>query len=125
MEINDLLKNPESIKQLIGALQSLLPKETDNEVFEQPKKNNQRNKRQRVKETDTENKFLKMAEKNMHKEDIQVDKLLNKNPPTPRTRKFTFVDVQCRQCGKKEKVNPSLVHDITRYKCNSCSTTSN
>lgn len=124
MEINELLKNPESIKQLIELLQDMLPEKEDQKIFE-PKKNNLKSKRRDTKATISENKFLAMAEKNMHKEDAEIDKLLNKNPPTPRTRKFQYLDVQCRSCGKKEKANPSLVHDISRYKCNSCSTASN
>lgn len=70
----------------------------------------------------TKNKFLSMGVKDLHKEDIEIDKMLNKSPPTPRTRRFKPVNVVCRSCGKKESVSPSLLHDTAdRYKCNNCS----
>ena len=129
MDLNELIKNPEQIQQLITVLQALLPKEevsTDN-----TKKPNKSKKTSSIKtrkskvnhiDDDTENAFLKMPERNMHKEDIKIDKLLNQNDPTPRSRKFILIDVVCRSCGKKDKINPALTHDPSRYKCNNCST---
>lgn len=123
MEINDLLKNPESIKQLISVLQSLLPNEE--KTIKNPKNNIKTKKSTAKSKNSKENKFLSMAEKNMHKEDVEIDKLLSKRPPSARSRSFSYVDAICRTCGKKEKVNPTLVHEMSRYKCNTCSTSAN
>lgn len=77
------------------------------------------------KETDKDtrpNKFLDMPEFSMHKQDSIIDKQLNVRPPTPRTRQFKPIAVQCRVCGKKETINPALLStEPNRYKCNSCS----
>jgi hypothetical protein len=68
------------------------------------------------------NKFISMPEMNMHKEDVAFDKAVRRLPPVPRNREFQPIDVVCRSCGKKEKINPVLVHDsVDRYKCNKCS----
>lgn len=74
----------------------------------------------------TTNKFLSMQEKNMHKDDISVDKFLSKQPPVSRSREFIPVKVKCRVCGKEEIINPGLSYDSreNRYKCNRCSTSS-
>jgi len=64
-----------------------------------------------------------MQEMHMCKEDTAIDKKLSKNPPIPRTRHFDTVSVKCRVCGKTENVNPALVYDKNRYKCNNCSST--
>lgn len=69
-----------------------------------------------------ENKFLKMSEYKGHREDIEIDKKLAKLPPTERTRQAAMIDVSCRVCGKKEKVNANYVDSPERYKCNKCST---
>ena len=52
-----------------------------------------------------------------------IDKKLQVMPPVPRTRTFDPVHVRCRVCGKEEDVNPTLVSEINRYKCNSCAMT--
>lgn len=123
MDLNEISNNPEQIKQLIGLLQSLLPddKADGNTTKKQVRK--PRVKKDKKKEDNklTNNKFLQMAEANMHKDDLAIDKKLAKFPPTPRSRKFTSIEVRCRSCGKTEQVNPVLVHDIERYKCNRCS----
>jgi len=128
MDLN--FNNPEQIKQLISLLQKMLPsddnKDKDNDKddssFESPIKT----KSARANRTKSpKNKFLDMQEKNMHKEDIAIDKKLSISSPTPRNRKFKLIEVRCRSCGKKEKVNPAIVPDsVDRYKCNNCSTTS-
>jgi lysyl-tRNA synthetase class I len=63
-----------------------------------------------------------MAEYRMHKDDVLIDKKLNKLPPTQRARNYKPLKVKCRVCGKTENINPSLVESIERYKCNRCST---
>lgn len=70
----------------------------------------------------SQNLFLDMPEKNMHKSDTETDKLLAPKVLTARNRKSTEVDVRCRVCGKEQKVSSSLIVDgISRYKCNDCS----
>lgn len=68
-----------------------------------------------------ENKFLSMKESSMHKGDTAIDKKLNISPPTQRSRKFEYIDVKCRVCGKSEKISPALAESRDRYKCNRCS----
>lgn len=121
------------LKQLISILQKMIvDNDTDDEQEEQPPKTIPAPKKptalktrsKKVADTEHFNKFSDMPEKNMHKEDTLIDKKLNVNGPTPRSRSFNFVDVVCRVCGKKESVNPVLIDSVSRYKCNSCSTSS-
>lgn len=125
MDLNDLAKNPEQLKNLIQALQALLPNETEDarepeaEEFTAPL----RTKGSKRKITKSKNKFVDMPEMNMHKDDVAIDKKLAKHPPVSRTRDFEMVDVVCRVCGRKETISPSLLFDApNRYKCNNCST---
>lgn len=118
MDLNNLAQNPEQIQQLIGLLQSLLPQEDSNNNKPNNKKRNNKKKTQ-PKEV-SNNKFLSMPEAKMHKDDLAIDKKLAKFPPTPRSRKFTTIEVRCRSCGKTETINPVLIHDKERYKCNRC-----
>jgi hypothetical protein len=66
------------------------------------------------------NSFNDMDEFKMHKEDVEIDKKLQKFPVTSRSRKYVPVTAQCRICGKQEKINPAFMHE-GRYKCNNCS----
>ena len=68
----------------------------------------------------TTNKFESMPERNMFKEDTKIDKKLRVVDPCPRTRSLNTIEVSCRVCGKKDRINPVLVHEPTRYKCNGC-----
>lgn len=142
MDPNDLLKDPEQLKALISILQSLVdqaPKETEQKQDVAPSKksptiktrgrqkvganNSIKTKQTKKITTDSINKFEKMSEFRMHKDDCAVDKKLSKHPPVARMRDFEFVDVVCRVCGKKESVPPALLFDVpSRYKCNNCST---
>lgn len=128
MDPKELLQNPEKIKDLIAVLQALLPN-SENQVQEEPTtKPKTKTKRKSTKNKDTEkseskNKFLEMQEMYMFKDDTSVDKKLAKNPPIPRTRSFSMITVKCRVCGRSEEVNPNLVYDASRYKCNNCSST--
>lgn len=133
MDLNELSKNPEQIKNLIDILQSLLPENnTPISTTQQETKEDYQNSspmRTRKKNSFTgghTNKFLDMPEKDMHKEDTSVDKKLCTSPPVARGRAYTPVKVTCRVCGKTELVNPSIVYDLreNRYKCNTCSTSS-
>lgn len=129
MDLNELQKNPEQIQSLINLLQNLLTSTTSNSNDSDIKKDEYaiEPKQSRSKKiVPQENKFLDMPEKNMHKDDIAVDKALCKHPPVARAREFTPVKAKCRVCGKEEMVNPALVYDLrdNRYKCNRCSTSS-
>lgn len=125
------ISNPEHLKQLITALQGLLPKDitqvTEQTKPQQKHKNNIKTKKsksgKKSTDADSNNKFLSMPEMHMHKSDTKIDKKLAQQPPTPRNRQFNYVDVTCRLCGKKEKVNPVILPDSAdRFKCNKCST---
>jgi|APCry1669189034_1035192.scaffolds.fasta_scaffold45868_3 hypothetical protein len=130
MDLNELIKNPEQIKNLIQVLQNLLPETQNIKEIAETKNDEQeefttplvtRGSKRKTKQT--KNKFLDMPEKDMHKDDIVVDKKLSKFPPVARTRQFELVDVICRVCGRKESVSPALiVEGVDRYKCNNCST---
>lgn len=142
MDPKELLNNPDQIKNLISLLQAMLPNEDIADKQEQ-KPTKTKSKKKKEDETPAEpafnsriktknkrsaqpssvNKFEKMMEFNMHKDDKAIDEKLAKHPPVARTREFEPIMVRCRVCGKEEVVNPSLVHDSpSRYKCNNCST---
>jgi hypothetical protein len=129
MDLNELVNNPDKIKDLINVLQALLPKDSDpiqsqesEEEFVDPIKT--RGSKKFSKQRPESNKFLSMPEKDMFKQDSEIDKLLNKHPPISRNRPTaTNVDAVCRVCGKKESVSSALVGESpSRYKCNTCST---
>lgn len=122
MDLN--LSNPEQIQQLISALQALLPKEQTDSNIKKTKNSIKTKKSKSAKQVDDcENKFLLMPEMNMHKSDTKIDKKLCQQPPTPRNRPFKYINVTCRTCGKKEKINPKILPEsVDRYKCNNCST---
>jgi hypothetical protein len=132
MDLDKLKNNPEQVKLLISLLASLLP---DEDNMEQPKskktkksdhiepQHNLKVVRGKAKSSGV-NYFDSMKEKHAHKEDIEIDKKLCKYPPTERRPKAVPVTIQCRSCGKKEKVSSSLVFDQERYKCNKCSSSS-
>jgi hypothetical protein len=129
MDLNDLQKNPEQIKSLISLLQNLLEANDISNTQEEKQEEYSVHTKQKLNKKNMmvqENKFLSMPEKDMHRDDIQVDKVLCKHPPVARAREFTLVKVKCRVCGKEEEVNPGLVYDLrdNRYKCNRCSTSS-
>lgn len=119
----------QDIKQLINILQKMLNDNDDQSDVDEPVQQQTnsaiKTKNRNMRTSNAHhNKFTDMPEKNMHKEDIEIDKKLNTNKPTPRNRSFNFIDVRCRVCGKTESVNPVLVDSINRYKCNNCSTSS-
>lgn len=131
MDLNELLKNKEQIKSLITLLQTVVDaQEGSSDEEDQVKQNSNtsenkiktRRSRKAVQTKDDVNKFESMSEFNMHKADSAVDKKLSSQPPVARTREFEMMDVVCRVCGKRESVNPVLVHEgASRYKCNNCS----
>lgn len=111
----------DDIKQLIAILQKGLSEEEP-----EPKVSSKKNKKSSsTKKTNDKNKtnlFEKMSEFRMHKDDIEIDKKLNRLPPTERSRQYEPTTVRCRVCGRDELINPSLVESTDRYKCNKCST---
>lgn len=135
MDPKDMLNDPEKIKDMIAMLQALLPKtedavtsvtsnKTKKTKTTQSKSNKPAStKTKKSKSPNSTNKFLEMQEMYMHKDDSVIDKKLSKNAPIPRTRHFSTVTVKCRVCGRSEEVNPGLVYDVSRYKCNNCSST--
>lgn len=111
MDISELVKqDPEKIKELISLLSSLV--------------GNTEEIKGTSKETKNNNKFCDMPEFSMHKDDVQIDKQLHsKNINISRNRPANIVNARCRVCGKTEKVNPSIIGNMERYKCNKCSAT--
>lgn len=114
--------NPEQIKQMINMLKNMLPDADDApQDSSQPKPNPIKTADRRPRPSSV-NKFEQMAERNMHREDVEIDKKLAKYDPTPRSRQFNMIEVTCRVCGKKESINPVLLADSPdRHKCNTCS----
>lgn len=132
MDLNELIKNPDQVKSLIAILQGLLPKESEtaSESDSEDEFTNQAIKtkglKNRKKQDPSKNKFLSMPEKDMHKDDVAIDRVLAQSSPVARTREYEPIKVKCRVCGKEDMVNPSIVYDLRegRYKCNKCSTSS-
>ena len=143
MDLESIKNNPEQIKLLISILSALLP-ETNTVSAEKPVRKTKAPKPKKTIKNQRENRFdgevvktarskarsqagvnyfESMPEKSAHKEDTEIDKKLSKYPPTARRPEVTMIKVQCRSCGKKEKVSPSLLLDKDRYKCNKCSST--
>jgi len=118
--------NNDDIKQLIAILQRGLSDGTGEIVEDDQEapvaKTVKKKSKQKSNKPIRENRFDMMMEKNMHKNDSQIDKLLNVHPPTIRSREFEPITVQCRVCHKTEEVNPALILESpNRYKCNKCS----
>ena len=129
MDPKDMLNDPEKIKDMIAMLQALLPQTEDSKTTTKRKNSKSAKatpaKAKKSKQTpdNSGNKFLEMQEMYMFQDDAAIDKKLSKNPPIPRTRHFSSITVKCRVCGRSEEVNPGLVYDSSRYKCNNCSST--
>lgn len=122
MDLSELSNNPEQVKQLILILQELLSKQGSSIAKVPTKPKAPKKPKAKDKPNTFINKFESMSERNLHKEDSKIDKLLNNRLPTERNRKFQPVKVVCRSCGKQESVNPTLIQDsVDRYKCNKCS----
>lgn len=119
----------ETIEQIVDLLRSLVDDEPEAEKVKPVKKKTTKKKTTKKKTisrtkkattTDSKNKFLSMKEMHMFKEDTAIDKKLSVMDPCPRTRSYSTIEVHCRVCGKKEKLNPALVSETQRYKCNEC-----
>jgi hypothetical protein len=126
MDLENLASNPEQIKQLISLLSSLLPKDQANVMEQDPPEEPEsviRTKKVKQDKKRHVNKFLAMPESKMHKDDVEIDKKLQKYPPTARNRESALVEVTCRVCGKTEEIASLLASESRgRYKCNQCST---
>lgn len=121
--------DPQKIQAMINILQSMLVEDTP-EVSQQEIKQQQETQIDNTfvnissnKNSSRINKFDNMIEKNMHKQDVMIDKKLNIHPPVTRSRHYVPLEVKCRVCGKTETINPQLStsSEIERYKCNKCS----
>jgi hypothetical protein len=116
--------DPAKIQAMISILQSML-ESTNNDAEPEPQETVAVKTFSTTTSTKPKfiNKFDNMMEKNMHKEDIAIDKQLRVHPPVPRTRTYEPLSVRCRVCGKEEKINPQVATsaEIERYKCNRCS----
>ena len=121
--------NNDDIKQLIAILQRGLSDQDDQETEPQVEKvkksnknkNNIKTKKTKISQDDSSNKFIELGFDKLHREDIAIDKVLRKGPPTPRRRKLSQTKVRCRVCGREETINASLLYESPdRYKCNKC-----
>ena len=128
----------EDIMALIAILQKGLQDEPDSsttkavqEDREEPEEETQFNTKIRTKGGSRKrpknkyvNKFEKMSEFALHKEDNKLQEKLSTLPPVARQREEKAqIEVTCRVCGKREKISPSLIFDhVSRYKCNNCCT---
>jgi len=110
----------DDIRQLIAILSKGLSDEQPAQKTRKTRKTT--NNTKTTKTPAKKNQFEKMPEFSMCKEDLEFDKKIRKPAPSIRNRPFDFITVQCRVCGKQEKVAPSLVESIYRYKCNKCAT---
>lgn len=115
--------SPDQIKQMIAMLQTMLPQDSNNTEEEEERVSAIRTKKTTVSKSKNKynNKFLSMDEKNMHREDSEIDKKLCVNPPVARNRQTSLVKVKCRVCGRSEMVSIGMVGDTERFKCNKCS----
>lgn len=126
--MDQLPLSEDQIKQMIALLSTMLPQETKTETSQHTdtiqKRTKKKTKRSfgKSKPSNTSgNLFDTMMESRMHKEDVEIDKKLSKNGPSPRLRKYSPIKVRCRVCGKSESINPSILTDSPeRYKCNKC-----
>ena len=116
----------EDIMALIAILQKGLTDDESELQYERtPTKTKTQKKRSAPKTQTKINKFDGMSERDMHKSDSKVDKLLwGDNKPSARRQDSGLVDARCRICGKTEQVNGALAEIGERYKCNKCATTS-
>lgn len=98
--------DPDKIQAMISILQSMLePQQSSSAIQEEKIENTEKiaTIKQNSKTTNNWNRFDKMMEKHMHKEDIAIDKQLAVHPPVPRTRTYEPISVKCRVCGKQRK----------------------
>jgi hypothetical protein len=116
----------EDIMALIAILQKGLEDEKDPQIKKvgSKKRTTQTTKSKSVAVV-SNNKFDSMSEKDLHKQDTEIDKKLwGNNRPTERSRQSSVVSVRCRVCGKTEQVSAMIIDSAERYKCNKCATTS-
>jgi len=119
--------SPAQIKQMIGMLKAMLPEDaTAVKGTKEPQQTVNKsvpikNAGPAYRSNQHYNKFEDMAEKEMYKQDTEIQKKLSQYDPVPRTRQATMVDAICRICGKTETISAQLLHEgAERYKCNDC-----
>ena len=115
----------EDIMALIAILQKGLTDDEPELLYQEESPPKTETKKKRSAPESKLNKFDSMSEKNMHKQDTEIDKKLwGNNLPSDRGRPPSLINVKCRMCGKNENVSSSLVDSVERYKCNKCSSSS-
>lgn len=114
----------DDIKALIAILQKGLTDDDASTLSSQPKRKTTNKVSKTTTKKKSTNKFDNMPEFNMCKEDTEIDKKIKKPPPSLRNRPFDPIKVQCRICGKKDKIAPAVLGsmEVERYKCNKCAT---
>ena len=120
----------EDIMALIAILQKGLTDDEEELQYEEGASSTKTKRKKAQKKTRPQpkkqiNKFDSMSERNMHRQDSKIDKLLwGETQPTDRGRSSGLIQVRCRVCGKNEEVSSSLVDNPERHKCNKCVATS-
>lgn len=121
----DLFKVSKMIEKLANK-RGLKPKkniEGENFVHEIQQSSSARQHRSSDTETGSRvNLFESMDAMHEHKDDTEIDKMLNVTPPTKRGRKPNLVQVSCSSCGNVDSVSPIMITDSGRYTCNTCQT---
>jgi len=67
------------------------------------------------------NTMLNATERSELEEASRADNQNKDVTLTPRTRNSNIVEVECRSCGTQEMISAAVIHDISRWKCNNCS----
>jgi hypothetical protein len=115
VDISKIKNNPKLLAAILELIQNA---EADSKPA--PKTRGRKPKAQTAK--GRKNLFDTMPEKNLHKDDTKIDKVLLKGKkPSPRRDTVELITIKCRSCGDKVQVNPDFVFDAKRYKCNDCS----
>lgn len=142
---DDILKlieglSPEEQQKLIEAIAGNHAKEERKKVRrkhykkeEQAKEEPREPRQQKRKKGEYVNEFEDSPLFHANKQDVETDKKLWANrAPTERDRPNTYVTVECKRCGKRERIDRSLVFrnrneagqtEEAAHYCNKCCTT--
>jgi len=67
------------------------------------------------------NTVLSASERHELEEASKADAENKDAQRAPRSRQSALVEVECRTCGAEEEVSPAVIYDMSRWKCNKCS----
>ena len=83
-----------------------------------------RGQRQQIElDKNRKNLFDEMPQKNMHKDDTEIDRALAVEDITPRNRQSSIVSVVCMRCDEEKQMSASMVpQEKERFICNNCQT---